>query len=171
MQIHYGYDCKFFCGRFYIYTHSKICYNQSMQYSIKTTVGINDASRYIRHIVFEIEQGFQDEFDDVDEWADTIVLYDKGGAAIATGRVFLYDQESSTYKLGRIAVVKEYRKHGLGAEVVKELERLAIAKGAKKLLISAQVRSQGFYEKCGYVATDETYYEEHVTHVKMLKSL
>lgn len=142
-----------------------------MQYSIKTTVGICDDSRYIRHIVFEIEQGFQDEFDEIDQWADTIVLYDFNGSGIATGRVFLYDQDSSIYKLGRIAVVKEYRKHGLGAVVVKELERLAIAKGAKKLLISAQVRSQGFYEKCGYVATDETYYEEHVPHVKMLKSL
>ena len=142
-----------------------------MQYSIKRTVGINDDSRYIRHIVFEIEQGFQDEFDDVDGWADTIVLYDKGGAAIATGRVILYDQDNSIYKLGRIAVVKQYRKHGLGAEVVKELEKIAIEKGAKTLFISAQVRSQGFYEKCGYVATEEKYFEEHVPHVKMLKTL
>ena len=142
-----------------------------MQYSIKRTVGINDDSRYIRHIVFEIEQGFQDEFDDVDGWAYTIVLYDKGGAAIATGRVFLYDQDNSIYKLGRIAVVKQYRKHGLGAEVVKELEKIAIEKGAKTLFISAQVRSQGFYEKCGYVATEEKYFEEHVPHVKMLKTL
>ncbi|MGN0796611.1 MAG: GNAT family N-acetyltransferase [Christensenellales bacterium] len=142
-----------------------------MQYSIKRTVGISDDSKYIRHVVFEIEQGFQDEFDDVDAWADTIVLYDDCGDAIATGRVFLYDQASSTYKLGRIAVVKEYRKHGLGAEVVKELEKIAIAQGAKTLLISAQVRSQGFYEKCGYVATEDKYYEEHVLHVKMLKIL
>ena len=142
-----------------------------MKYSIKRTVGISDDSKYIRHIVFEIEQGFQDEFDEMDEWADTIVLYDNDGAAIATGRVFLYDQDSSTYKLGRIAVVKQYRKHGLGAEVVKELEKIAIEKGAKMLLISAQVRSQGFYEKCGYIATDEKYFEEHVPHVKMLKSV
>ncbi|MGN0765229.1 MAG: GNAT family N-acetyltransferase [Christensenellales bacterium] len=140
-----------------------------MKYSIKRTVGICDDSRYIRHIVFEIEQGFQDKFDDVDGWADTIVFYDSDGSAIATGRVFLYDQDNSIYKLGRIAVVKQYRKHGLGAEVVKELEKIAIAQGARTLLISAQVRSQGFYEKCGYVATDEKYYEEHVPHVKMLK--
>lgn len=142
-----------------------------MKYSIKRTVGISDDSKYIRHIVFEIEQGFQDEFDEMDGWADTIVFYDAGGTAIATGRVFLYDQDSSIYKLGRIAVVKEYRKHGLGAEVVKELERIAISQGAKTLLISAQVRSQGFYEKCGYVATEDKYFEEHVPHVKMLKNL
>ncbi|MGN0788529.1 MAG: GNAT family N-acetyltransferase [Christensenellales bacterium] len=142
-----------------------------MKYSIKRTVGLSDDSRYIRHIVFEIEQGFQDEFDDVDGWADTIVFYDTFGSAIATGRVFLYDRDSSTYKLGRIAVVKEYRKHGLGVEVVKELERIAKAQGAKTLLISAQVRSQGFYEKCGYSATDDKYYEEHVPHVKMLKTV
>ncbi|MGN0771742.1 MAG: GNAT family N-acetyltransferase [Christensenellales bacterium] len=141
-----------------------------MNYTIKRTVGASNDSRYIRHKVFEIEQGFQDEFDEIDEWADTIVLYDDE-LPIATGRVFLYDRDSDIYKLGRIAVVKEFRKHGLGAHVVKELESIAIARGAKVLLISAQVRSQGFYEKCGYSATDDTYYEEHVLHVKMLKYL
>ena len=97
----------------------------------KFSIGATDDSRYIREKVFIEEQGFKEEFDAIDDFADTLVLYD-GNNPVATGRVYELDTPHS-FKLGRIAVMKPYRKSGLGREIIALLEKHAMDKGANAI--------------------------------------
>ena len=103
------------------------------------------------------EQGFQNEFDEIDERAYHVVVY-QDKCAIATGRMYFEDEK--TMILGRIAVIKEYRGTGLGNKVVKSLENKAKELNCTTVKLSAQQRAQMFYEKLGYQPIGEVDYDE-----------
>lgn len=126
-------------------------------------------ARDIREQVFVAEQGFCHEFDEIDQRAICLVLYDEG-LPVATGRLYPSD-EPGEYILGRIAVIKSHRGQNLGALVISLLEKRAQELGARCASLSAQCRAQGFYEKQGYHAEGETYLEEFCPHITMKKSL
>ena len=75
--------------------------------------GIPKQAKEIRQKVFVDEQGFQNEFDDIDEAATHIVMFDEDKIPIATCRIF-WDAKMNTHILGRLAVIKEYRGKNLG---------------------------------------------------------
>ncbi|WP_455683585.1 GNAT family N-acetyltransferase [Thomasclavelia sp.] len=127
-----------------------------------------DDAKLIRQLVFVEEQGFENEFDDIDEYAYHLVIY-LGDKAVATGRMYAKDQE--TMILGRIAAIKECRKIGLGSKIVFILENEAKRLGYLTTQLSAQQRAQGFYEKLGYQIQGAVYYDEWCPHVTMRKSL
>ena len=127
----------------------------------------NDA-RSIRQLVFVEEQGFENEFDEIDDHAYHLVIY-QGDKAIATGR--MYEKNQEVMILGRIATIKEYRKKRLGSKVVLRLENEAKQLGYSIVQLSAQQRAQGFYEKLGYQIQGEVYYDEWCPHVTMSKLL
>ncbi|WP_281518536.1 GNAT family N-acetyltransferase [Thomasclavelia cocleata] len=136
----------------------------------KITYGKEDFTdaRLIRQHVFVEEQGFENEFDEIDEYAYHLVIY-QNDEAIATGRMYEKDQE--TMILGRIAIIKECRKIGLGSKIVLRLENEAKQLGYIITQLSAQQRAQGFYEKLGYQTQGEVYYDEWCPHVTMKKLL
>ena len=76
----------------------------------KKFTGLNDDIIKIRTAVFIDEQGFKDEFDKIDKTCTHIVLYDNE-KSIATCRYF---KEGVIYHIGRVAIIKEYRRQGLG---------------------------------------------------------
>lgn len=76
-----------------------------------------DAKR-IREAVFMKEQGFKNEFDDIDLLALHLILYD-GSQPAATCRLFPA-AEQGVYLLGRLAVVKTYRGQKLGQRMLRE---------------------------------------------------
>jgi len=158
-----------------------------MQYSIKITKGLDDNpdAKFIRQKVFVEEQGFIDEFDDMDEKAWHLVLYQNNNP-VATGRLFSKDAARSQYSqktannlneqdgtdqkiIGRVAVMQEYRGRSLGEKIMLELERVAKEKGAKSIELSAQERAIGFYEKLGYKQTGDLYFDEFCPHRLMEK--
>lgn len=126
----------------------------------------------IRKQVFIEEQGFTEEFDDVDAVATHLVLYDDG-RPVATCRYFRDGErnERNAYVVGRLAVLKEFRGKSLGAAVLREAERQIKALNAETVLLSAQVQAKGFYEKQGYAATGTLFYEEDCPHIRMCKTL
>ena len=124
-------------------------------------------SKTIRERVFVIEQGFQNEFDDKDQISTHTVFYDND-KPIATGRVY-ETNKANEYVIGRVAVCKEYRGLGLGKDIVESLEKAIEDKHPKKITIIAQLHAQGFYEKCGYTATNEKAYDENRPHIVMVK--
>lgn len=128
---------------------------------------ISDAL-WVRDAVFTKEQGFtipdEDEFDAV---ADHVIIY-RGKDPVATGRVYR-EAGSVSFHLGRIAVLREFRGFQLGRLVMDELEKLARAQGAKKLTLGAQLYAVPFYEKCGFVATGERFFEEFCEHEELHK--
>ena len=128
---------------------------------------IEDA-KMIRQKVFVEEQGFENEFDEIDERAYHVVVY-QDKCAIATGRMYFEDEK--TMILGRIAVIKEYRGTGLGNKVVKSLENKAKELNCTTVKLSAQQRAQMFYEKLGYQPIGEVYYDEWCPHITMSKNI
>lgn len=128
-----------------------------------------DAARNIRSQVFEREQGFCNEFDKTDESCAHILVLD-GDRAVATVRYF-FDCEKGSYIIGRIAVIEEYRGRGVGAKIVEAAEAQIKAEGGGSVILNAQCRAAGFYEKLGYAPFGETEHDEYCPHIWMKKEL
>jgi predicted GNAT family N-acyltransferase len=92
------------------------------------------------------------EFDELDN-ADMkyIVLLD-GEFPVATCRLF--ETENKTAKIGRVVVLPEYRKKGLGRRVLEEAEKWLKELGIKRIEIDSRDVAVGFYEKLGYTQKD-----------------
>ena len=123
----------------------------------------------IREEVFMKEQGFQEEFDEIDGYAVHLVLFCDGAAAAVCR--FYPGKEEGDYLLGRLAVRKEFRGKNLGALLVAKAEREIRKEGGQTVRLHAQRRVQPFYEKQGYTAYGETDFDEDCPHVWMKKSL
>lgn len=140
-----------------------------MNIKYKKSHGVCDNARKIRDEVFVKEQGFKDEFDEIDSYATTLVFYDED-KPIGVCRYFK-DKAEGEYHIGRVAIIKSYRGKGLGAVIMKTAESEIKTEGGTISLISAQLQARGFYEKQGYTAYGDTYFEEHCEHIQMRKFL
>lgn len=138
-----------------------------MEYKIFKELPEN--AKLIRETVFVKEQGFKEEFDSVDLIATHIVIYNDGKPA-AVGRYF-NEGNSPTYHIGRVAVMKEYRGLGYGKGIMDIAEKHIKAEGGEKIEVSAQLQAKPFYEKCGYTAVGDIYYDEHCKHILMFKNI
>ena len=127
-----------------------------------------DCAKEIRRAVFMEEQGFQNEFDEIDKTASHIVLFDEEDKPIATCRVF-WNEAMDSYTLGRLAVVKAYRGKNIGSVTVKEAEKYVQKKGGKSLILHAQCRASAFYNKLGFTEFGSIEDEEGCPHVWMKK--
>ncbi|WP_101697426.1 GNAT family N-acetyltransferase [Clostridium minihomine] len=125
-------------------------------------------ARAIRHSVFVEEQGFCNEFDEIDATAHHLVIY-SGNTPMATGRVF--QKADKQFTIGRVAVLKSYRGDGFGRIIMENLENQARVLGAETIVLSAQLHAKGFYEALGYQAQGEIYMDQHCPHITMEKSL
>ncbi|HCR43157.1 MAG TPA: GNAT family N-acetyltransferase [Ruminococcaceae bacterium] len=140
------------------------------QICFKFRVGeVYGEERFIRTEVFINEQGFKNEFDEKDPGALHLVLFADGGPA-ACGRL-LRGPDEKIFIIGRVAVLKKYRGRGLGSTVVQVLEDRAKKLGGESTGLSAQCRVQKFYEKLGYEAQGEKYFDEYCQHIYMQKRL
>lgn len=127
-----------------------------------------DAAR-IREEVFMKEQGFVEEFDDIDGISRHVVLYD-GEEAVGVCRLFRGETDG-VFVVGRLAVMPRVRGMGLGARVLAEAERLARESGGARVELDAQTRARGFYERLGYRAEGDEFLEEYCPHIRMWKAL
>ena len=121
----------------------------------------------IRTEVFIKEQKFEYELDEVDEVATHFVVFDNA-MPIATCRVY-FDFELNSYMVGRICVLKAYRGQKIGILLMQTAEDFVRDKGGERLCLRAQCRVVPFYEKCGYLAQGEIFYEEWCPHRLMEK--
>ncbi len=122
----------------------------------------------IRTAVFIDEQGFKIEFDETDGNAKHILIY-HDGKAVGVARFF--SEDGKEYHIGRVAVLKPYRKYGYGKEIIFAIENELKKIDSERISLSAQKRVSGFYEKCGYKKVGEEYYDEFCPHIKMIKDL
>lgn len=136
---------------------------------IKRYRGLCEDAIIVRKKVFVQEQGFCDEFDEIDKTAFHLVAYD-GERPIAVCR-FFNDAQSDIFLIGRLAVLKDYRAQHLGAQILKEAETAVKSLGGKAVKLHSQEQALGFYEKQGYKICSEMEYEEHCPHYWMKKNL
>ena len=137
---------------------------------IKVFNSLQDDSISIRTIVFVNEQGFKEEFDTVDSECTHFIYY-FNNKAIATSRLY-FSKEHDCLSIGRFAVLKEYRKHGVGRELMEFMEEYILNKyGHTKVGLSSQKRALPFYERCGYIKKGDMYLDENYPHYWMEKNL
>jgi predicted GNAT family N-acyltransferase len=136
---------------------------------IAATPEERDDAFAVRIAVFVDEQGIprSEELDEHDASAVHCVAYE-GGRPIAAGRLVVADGYG---KIGRMAVLRERRRAGIGALVLAALEREAAARGVPEIRLSAQLRARAFYERNGYTAAGGVYDEVGIPHIAMVKWL
>lgn len=135
----------------------------------RKTNSLTEDARRIREEVFVTEQGFSEEFDEIDKRAVHLVCYMEGEPA-AVCRYF-EGTKPYEYVAGRIAVRKAFRGRKIGNELMQILEETIKAEGGRSILLSAQLRVAHFYEAAGYEKKGEPYLDEHCLHIKMEKKL
>lgn len=117
----------------------------------------------VRRQVFIEEQEVPEEleWDDQDESAQhCIAILDS--KAIATGRL------QTDGQLGRMAVLKPFRGHGIGSDILKFLIHLHQNNSSKPITIHSQTHAIDFYKKLGFVIQGEEYFEAGIPHFTMI---
>ena len=110
------------------------------------------------------------EFDEHDTPDTKYIVLTDDGFPIATCRFFEIDGE--TAKIGRVVVLPEYRKQGLGRKVICEAEDWIRELGFNKIVIDSRDVAVGFYKKLGYNEADGTvFHGDTFDCVKMTKNL
>ena len=127
------------------------------------------AIRIVRFNVFVEEQGVpaENEMDERDEVCIHALSFNKKGNPIATGRL----DHGQGGKIGRVAVLAEYRGKGLGRQIMDQLEQAARMKGLEQVKLNAQTSALDFYRKLGYQEEGEEFMEENIPHLIMRKRL
>ena len=122
--------------------------------------------RRIRREVFGKEQGVDVavDFDGQDPLAIHVVLQ-HDGQIVATGRV-LEDGH-----IGRLAVLKPYRRMGLGSAIVVALIEEAAQLGLSRVYLGAQTRAVEFYRKLDFTEYGEPFVEAGIDHIAMQKAI
>ena len=101
----------------------------------------------IRFAIFvEDKQAAGFELDDLDKDCVHAVAYDDAGKAIATARMLPDGQ------IGRMAVVKDWRRRGVGAQLLEALIGEARKRGLAEVRLTAPVQALEFYRSQGFVA-------------------
>lgn len=124
----------------------------------------------IRKTVFVEEQGVPvdeelDDFDDISIHA--LALIDN--KPVATGRLILSKKKLA--KVGRMAVLDNFRRTGIGSRVLLFLEKKAIEKNIDEISLHAQEYVMDFYKNHGYIERGNLFLEAGIKHIEMFKKL
>ena len=120
----------------------------------------------IRYEVFVGEQNVPEklEIDGLDDEAKHVLAF-VDGVPIGTGRILIDGH------IGRVSVLKNYRGHGIGKLIMKELMKWAHDMSLKKVWLSSQWHAHSFYLDLGFVCVGEIYKEAGIDHIKMYRVL
>ena len=128
-------------------------------------VSWHDAENYLRAVrtpVFIDEQLVTPEFewDNIDATALHLLAL-LNDEPIGCLRIIDY------HKIGRMAVLKEWRRMGLGAALLLEAVNICKLYGSNKVYLSAQTHAVDFYKRAGFKVTSGEYCDVHIPHVDM----
>jgi len=120
----------------------------------------------VRHAVFVVEQNIPPEleFDDKDPMSVHVMAI-MNFVPVATGRLV------PDGKIGRMAVLKNLRKKGIGRKILLKLIEIGRNKGVREYYLSSQCHAISFYEKMGFVAEGPKYLEAGIDHRLMKRRI
>jgi predicted GNAT family N-acyltransferase len=120
----------------------------------------------IRMRVFVREQGVAPEIElDRDDRRAIHFLATVDGKAVGTARIVM---RRGSAKIGRMAVLKQFRRNGVGARLLQRAVAVTRHLGARKIYLHAQVPVIGFYERVGFVCVGAVFEEAGIPHRKMV---
>jgi predicted GNAT family N-acyltransferase len=150
--------------------------------SVPATAALGDASfrvepadyaadfkdlRTVREPVFVVEQQvpLEEEWDALDPLCHHVIARDAMHRPIGTGRL------TPEHKIGRMAVLREWRGKGVGDALLRALIEQARALGWPEVSLNAQVGALGFYDKFGFTPYGERFEEAGIQHQAMRLAL
>jgi len=124
-------------------------------------------ARPVRERVFIDEQNVprEEEWDEWDETSDHAVALDPGGKPVGTARLL------PDGRIGRMAVLKEWRGKGVGAALLAAMLARARERSMPRALLHAQTHAAGFYRRFGFSERGEEFFEAGIPHVEMFLEL
>ncbi|HXM89357.1 MAG TPA: GNAT family N-acetyltransferase [Candidatus Acidoferrum sp.] len=124
----------------------------------------------IRRRVFIEEQRVPEEIElDADDAHAFHAIAILDGVAIGCGRML--EHGGSEVKIGRMAVLPEFRKTGVGAHILRFLIERARTRGFRKAILHAQLTAEGFYLRQGFSPVGGVFDEAGIAHRKMEREL
>ena len=116
--------------------------------------------RVIRRAVFVVEQRVPEslEWDDADETSLHALARSASGEAIGCARL-LPDAH-----IGRVAVLAEWRRRGVGSALLLRLIDEARARGHARVLLNAQLDAMPFYARYDFVGRGDVFDEAGIAH-------
>lgn len=129
-------------------------------------VDVEDLKR-VRTAVFIVEQQVpeSEEWDSDDPISEHALARTPDRTPIGTARL------TPDGRIGRMAVMREWRGAGVGAALLRFLIERAQARGMSRLSLHAQTHAIPFYEKAGFVAEGPEYLECEIPHRTMVLTL
>ncbi|HMM56901.1 MAG TPA: GNAT family N-acetyltransferase [Rudaea sp.] len=140
-------------------------------FTISTVDWNNDAEREacraVREQVFIIGQNVprEDEWDSLDATSRHVLARDLAGNPIGTGRL------TPERKIGRMAVLADWRGRHVGEAIMNLLIEQARALGYREVELHAQTHAVPFYEKFGFVKYGDEFEECAIRHFHMRREL
>jgi len=124
----------------------------------------------VRRQVFMAEQNIPEEleFDRQDVEALHMVVKD-GERVIGTARVLFL--ANSQAKLERIAILRSFRRRGLGRGIISFLDEELKNREVAQVILHAQCSAAAFYKSCGFEESSSPFWEVGIKHIKMQKRL
>lgn len=119
----------------------------------------------IREIVFIKGQGVSKsiERDKYDKSATHVIAFYKG-RPVGCARIVFFDK---TVKVGRIAVLKQYRGKGFGIAITKFITNYCKRKRVKEIILHSQYYIKDLYKKLGFRIRGKPFMEAKMKHVEM----
>lgn len=140
--------------------------------------------RVVRETVFIREQGVPSELelDAADPHCVHVVARDEQGVAIGTGRLVppdsgaagdgdVPDAEAPAARIGRMAVLADWRARGVGDALLRELMAAARDRGWTRVALHAQATAIRFYQRHGFLPRGARFTEAGIDHLAMWRSL
>ncbi|MEQ1513349.1 MAG: GNAT family N-acetyltransferase [Lysobacteraceae bacterium] len=128
--------------------------------------GVDDL-RAVREPVFVQEQQvpIELEWDELDPLCVHVIARDAAGKPIGTGRL------TPEHKIGRMAVLPEWRGRGVGDALLLALIQEAAKRRWPELRLHSQASAVGFYVKHGFVPYGERFMEAGIEHQSMRRQI
>jgi len=117
----------------------------------------------VRRAVFIEEQNVPEsiELDGKDSDCFHVLASDTKGRPIGTARM------NGKGKIGRMAVLKKYRRRGIGRKMIQALMNHGRKNSITDFHVSSQVTAVGFYKKMGFEPFGKEFLEAGIKHINM----
>ena len=103
---------------------------------------------------WELQKG--SEKDELDKSSYHLMVVDEStGEVAAVGRLQINSNDKAQIRY--MAVADRYQGQGLGSKIVEELEKIALKKGVKSVILQARNNAVKFYEKNGFEVVEKSY--------------
>jgi predicted GNAT family N-acyltransferase len=105
------------------------------------------------------------DLDEVDEKSVHVIAFDELGNGVGTGRL------QPDGQIGRLVVLKDWRRRGVGMALLQALVEEARKRGLADVTLAAPLRAAEFYREQGFVADGKVFKQGATLQQMMRKAL